>query len=170
MEELELTYLAKYIPKGLFESPSKKIIDRYIPLEKEHPTIRLRKTEDKLELTKKEPIKREDASHQLEQTIVLAQEEYEALSKVPAKVAVKTRYYYLFDNKTIEIDVFEEKLKGLILADVEFKDKKEKEKFRAPKFCLADVTQEDFAAGGMLAGKSFQDIEKKLKTFGYSAF
>lgn len=170
MEELELTYLARYIPKGLFMSPSKKIIDCYIPPEKEHPTIRLRKTGDKLELTKKEPIRGGDASHQLEQTIVLAQEEYEAFSKISAKVAVKTRYYYPFDNKTFEIDVFEEKLKGLILIDIEFKDKKEKEKFIMPEFCLVDVTQKNFAAGGMLAGKNFQDIEKKLKTFGYSAF
>lgn len=36
-----------------------------------------------------------------------------------------------------------------------------------PEFCLADVTQDAFIAGGMLAGKSFKDIEKDLGKFNY---
>ena len=36
-----------------------------------------------------------------------------------------------------------------------------------PDFCLADVTQEKFIAGGMICGKSYEDIEKELKRFNY---
>lgn len=36
-----------------------------------------------------------------------------------------------------------------------------------PDFCLVDVTQEEFAAGGMLSGKKYQDIQNKLDQFGY---
>ena len=36
-----------------------------------------------------------------------------------------------------------------------------------PDFCLAEVTQEEFIAGGMLCGKSFEDIKDKLEKFGY---
>ena len=37
-----------------------------------------------------------------------------------------------------------------------------------PDFCLADVTQEEFVAGGALCGKKYPDIEQKLAAFGYS--
>ena len=43
----------------------------------------------------------------------------------------------------------------------------EKDSFVMPEFCLVDVTQEKFGAGGMLAGKSYEDIEQHLKRFGY---
>jgi len=41
------------------------------------------------------------------------------------------------------------------------------DRFVIPDFCLAEVTHEDFLAGGMLCGKSYSDIEDKLKKFGY---
>ena len=51
--------------------------------------------------------------------------------------------------------------------DFEFETEEEKEKFEMPEFCLADVTQENFIAGGMLAGKKYKDIEKELERFEY---
>ena len=36
-----------------------------------------------------------------------------------------------------------------------------------PDFCLADVTEEIFIAGGMLGGKKYKDIEIDLKKFNY---
>jgi hypothetical protein len=51
--------------------------------------------------------------------------------------------------------------------DIEFEKEKDKDSFVAPDFCLKDVTQEKFIAGGMLAGKSYEDIEKNLKNLGY---
>lgn len=167
MEELELTYLVKYIPKGVLESPSKKIVDHYIPVEIEHPVLRLRKSGEKMELTKKEPMKANDFSHYLEQTIPLGVEEYEAIAKIPAKKISKNRYYYPYEGRTAEFDVFEENLEGLILVDVEFESIEEKKNFKMPEFCLADVTQEKFVAGGKLAGKKFEDIEKELSDWGY---
>ena len=167
MDELELTYLIKNIPEGLLECPAKKMVDRYIPAESAHPTLRLRKSGGKMELTKKEPLRDGDASHQIEKTIPLTQEEYAALEKVPAKVVAKTRYFYPFNGRTIEIDVFKEELSGLVLVDVEFESLEEKEKFSMPEFCLVEVTQEKFLAGGMLAGKKIEDIQDKLSSFDY---
>ena len=34
-------------------------------------------------------------------------------------------------------------------------------------FALADVTQEEFIAGGMLAGKTYNNISSELKRFNY---
>ena len=56
---------------------------------------------------------------------------------------------------------------GLVLVDVEFDSKGEKDVFVMPEFCLAEVTQESFIAGGMICGKSYDDIESKLSKFGY---
>lgn len=39
--------------------------------------------------------------------------------------------------------------------------------FQMPDFCLCEVTQEEFIAGGMLCGKRYTDIEADLERFGY---
>ena len=63
--------------------------------------------------------------------------------------------------------MFRGKLAGLVLVDIEFQSVEEKDEFKAPSWCLAEVTQENFLAGGMLCGKSYADIKEKLLQFGY---
>jgi len=166
MIELERTFLAKYIPAGLEKCESKEIIDIYVPKQAVHPVIRIRKNGNKYEITKKEPVDN-DASHQIEHTISLTENEFKALSKIEGKEIHKIRYYHPFNGKKAEIDVFLDKLRGLVLVDFEFNTKKEKDSFVMPDFCLADVTYEDFVAGGMLCGKKYDDIKEKLKKFSY---
>lgn len=168
MIELERTYLAKFLPENLEKCESKEIIDIYIPKSAEHPTLRIRKDGDKFEMTKKEPVKGKDSSRQREQTISLTEEEFMELSKIPGKRARKIRYYYDHNGKTAEVDVFQDDLEGLVLVDFEFETIEEKDSFKTPEFCLTDVTQEKFLAGGMLCGKSYKDIEGYLKRYDYS--
>ena len=167
MIELEKTYLAKYLPKDLAKSASKEIIDVYFPKEEEHPKLRIRKRGDKYRITKKQPIQDGDASTQKEQTIVLTEKEFESLNKLEGKRVRKIRYYYEFEERTAEIDLFQDELNGLVTVDFEFETEEEKEKFKMPDFCLADVTQEDFIAGGKLCGKTYKEIEKELDKFEY---
>src|SRR3989338_2811788 len=151
------------IPAEVFASPSKEITDIYVPASAEHPLIRIRKSARlpegsarqgaKYEITKKEPAQASDSSHLIESTIPLTAEEYADLSKLPGKRVSKIRYYYAWNGITYEFDVFQEGLTGLVLIDVEFKTSSEKQVFQKPAFCLADVTQEKFVAGGILAGK-----------------
>ncbi|MBT7037302.1 CYTH domain-containing protein [bacterium] len=168
MIELEKTYLAKKLPKDLENCEHREIIDVYLPKESEHPVLRLRKNGTKYEITKKEPIKEGDASKQLEQTIVLSKEEFEGLQKVPGKRVVKERYRYPFEGVIAEFDVFKEGLEGLVVVDVEFEKEIDKDSFQIPEFCLVDVTQEKFLAGGMLCGRNYQDIENDLIRVGYN--
>ncbi|TSC78767.1 MAG: hypothetical protein G01um101433_99 [Parcubacteria group bacterium Gr01-1014_33] len=167
MIEFEKTYLAKYFPEGLRDSPSKEIIDIYIPKSAMHPTLRIRQNGEKYEVTKKELVKDNDSSERHEYTISLTKDEYEVLATLKGKRVSKVRYYYDCNRRTAEIGVFQEDLKGFVLIDFEFKTREEKNNFPMPDFCLADVTQEEFAAGGMLCGKSYKDIEKNLARFGY---
>jgi len=165
--ELERTYLAKELPKDLKECENKEIVDIYLPKASDHPVLRLRKNGDNYEMTKKKPIKDNDSSKQLEQTIVLDKEEFEALQKVSGKRVAKRRYRYPYQGLVAEFDVFTEDLVGLIVIDVEFENEKEKDNFQMPEFCLVEVTQDKFIAGGMLCGKKYDDIKQELVKLEY---
>jgi CYTH domain-containing protein len=167
MIELERTYLAKNLPKDLEVYPKKEVFDLYIPESHPHPVIRLRKNGDKYEMTKKEPVSGSDSSIQEEQTIALEKDEFDALLRVQGRALRKIRYNYKKDGFNFDLDVFKDRLEGLVVVDIEFEKEKDKDSFVAPDFCLKDVTQEKFIAGGMLAGKSYEDIEKNLKNLGY---
>ncbi len=168
MIELEKTYLVKSFPEGLKNCEYNEVIDLYLPSTSYHPELRIRKIGDSYEMTKKQPVKKEDRSNQEEQTIILSQEEYEALiSQVKGKRVHKIRYYYDYMGNLAEFGIFQGPLEGLVLVDFEFKSVEEKDSFEKPDFCLADVTQELFTAGGMICGKKYEDIEGKLKEYGY---
>ena len=167
MRELERTFLARYLPQGIASFGCKEIIDIYIPKGSRHPALRLRKSGERYEITKKEPVKEGDASHMNEQTIKLTREEFDTLKRVHGKIVHKFRYRYPFGEHTAEIDVFQESLEGLVIIDFEFNSLKEKDAFKMPEFCLAEVTQDEALAGGMLCGKSYEDIEPALEKYGY---
>ena len=110
MEELELTYLIKYVPEGLKNSPFREIIDIYIPSSVEHPDLRIRKSGDVHEITKKQPIDKADKSHQIETTIPLTPKEYEEFNTLQGKRVRKIRYYYKEEERAFEIDIFQDNL------------------------------------------------------------
>jgi len=165
--ELERTYLAKYLPEGLNTSPSKEIADFYLPEEVGHPVLRIRKRGEKYEITKKQPVQGTDSSEQYEHTITLTKEEFLALKQVSSKKVRKIRYYYNHKGIQAEIDIFQDALLGLVLVDFEFKEVSDKNNFEMPEFCLADVTQDKYFAGGMLCGKKYKDIKNHLSELGY---
>ena len=165
--ELELTYLARKIPEEINGVTPKRIFDVMVPEGVKHPHLRLRQKGEKYEITKKHPVSEEDPSVQLEMTIPLEAREFEALAKSSGLSIVKDRYFVEIEGFPAEVDVFREKLAGLVLIDFEFETEEMKNKFRMPDVALADVTQEEFVAGGMLAGKSYEQIEGDLGRFNY---
>ena len=170
MEEIELekTYLAKQIPKELITNAKLfNMIDYYIDSSDNHPHIRLRKKNDKYYFTRKVPINKNDHSKMSEKTIELDNIEFEILTKNLQDKVIKKRYLTVYNNIQCEIDIFEENLSGLVLIDFEFKTEKEKEEFKMPNFCLVDVTQEEFIAGGMLSKSNYEDIENNLNKLSY---
>ena len=167
MIEKELTYLAKKLPEGLADCDFKEIIDIFIPKSSRHPTVRIRKNGDKYEITKKEPVDENDKSEMQEDTVPLTEEEFKTLSTVDGKRTRKLRYYYNHNGRIAEVDVFQDNLKGLVLVDFEFETSEEKTAFTIPDFCLTEVTQEEFIAGGMVCGKSYEDLIEDLTKFDY---
>lgn len=143
------------------------MLDIYIPENAGHPTMRIRKQGTKCVITKKQPDKA-DASVQTEETLALSTEEYASLSRqVAGKRVGKMRYYYDHGGIQAEIDLFSGPLYGLGMADFEFSSTASMGGFSMPDYCLAEVSQLDTVAGGLLAGKNYEDIEEALHSFGY---
>ena len=166
--ELEYTFLANKLPEEIEGVHPKRLVDIYIPdLGGNHAHLRLRQKGENLEITKKVLVNANDASTQIEATIQLDADEFEALSAVSQKRVVKDRYFVSIDGFPAEVDVFREKLEGLVLIDFEFSSEDERAKFVKPEVCLADVTQEEFLAGGLISGKSYGDIASELARFNY---
>jgi CYTH domain-containing protein len=160
--------LMSFVPESIKDCKFKEMIDIYIPKMISHAPIRIRKNGDKYEITKKQPLKEGDSSQLIEQTINLLKEEFDALEKeIVGRRVYKKRYLYDYKGNVAEIDVFQNSLKGLVLIDFEFENENKKNSFEMPEFCLVDVTQEEFIAGGILCGKNYSELEKKLTSFGY---
>ncbi len=168
MEELERTFLAKYLPEDLGNFPKKEMADVFIPKDSHHPILRIRKKGDKFEMTKKYPKTKGDNSVMIEETIILDENEFNSLKNLDGKEHSKTRYKYNHQGTECEIDIYSKNLKGLVVIDFEFNSEQEKGNFEKPEFCLAEVTNEEFIAGGFLCGKSYQDIENELKKYNYN--
>lgn len=165
--EFELTYLAREIPSEVAGVAPTEMLDVYVPEDVDHPRLRLRKKGDKYEITKKKPVEDGDASVQVEQTVPLEADEFEALAKSSNRRVQKKRYKVELAGRVAEVDVFTGDLAGLVLIDFEFGTLEEKASFQPPACCLADVTQENFIAGGLLSGKSYQEIVSELERYNY---
>lgn len=166
--ELERTFLARSFPPTMQGVQPIRLKDVYVPdTGTLHPRLRLRKKGDRYEITKKVPIAGADASAHTETTIPLEQDEYEALARSSTKFVEKDRYNVDIDGYSAEVDVFVGVLKGLVLIDFEFETAADMDAFIQPDVCLADVTQEDFIAGGLLAGRTYADIAHDLAWFDY---
>jgi CYTH domain-containing protein len=165
--ELELTYLAKELPVEIQGVTPARMEDTYIPEHAAHAHLRVRAKSDRHEITKKLPVHDDDASVQVEQTIPLTPEEYRGLSAINNRKIIKDRYNVVIDGHAAEVDIFHGKHEGLVLIDFEFETAGAKAAFTPPACCLADVTQEEFIAGGVLSAKSYDDIAGQLELFGY---
>lgn len=165
--EIERTFLASSIPEQIKKLTPVLLRDVYIPDgEDGHPILRLRQKGAKFEITKKVPASDDKSLHD-EHTIELSQVEFAALASSSSREVSKNRYVFELGGRQVEVDVFIGGLVGLVLIDFEFDSEDERDDFVPPRECLVDVTQEEFIAGGLLAGKSYEDIEERLVSFGY---
>ena len=167
--ELERRFLAKRLPDGLENCESKEILDIYIPSSERHPQLRIRKNGSKFSITRKVPLS-EDLTQMTEETLVLSEAEFGELASIRGKRVHKMRYDYNIGGRLAEINVFLDGLEGLVLVDFEFENLEEMRSFVMPDFCLADVSGEEFVAGGFLCGKGYADIETDLSRLNYVRF
>ena len=133
--EIERKYLVKRLPHDLETYPCRAIEQGYLNTD---PVVRIRKSDDRYTLT----YKGSGLMVREEYNLPLTEEAYMHLrTKVDGNLIVKKRYLIpLEGGLTLELDVFDGKLKGLVLGEVEFKTEEEAVAFAAPEWFGEDVT------------------------------
>lgn len=133
--EIERKFLIKKIPDNLTSYKARKIEQAYLCTD---PVVRVRRDNDDYYLTYKSKgmIVRE------EYNLPLTKESYgHLLAKADGNIITKTRYEIPEkDNLTIELDVFEGKFDGLLLAEVEFASEEEALGYIPPEWFGEDVS------------------------------
>ena len=135
--EIEKKFLITAIPFSLEGYKSRKIEQAYLSTD---PVIRVRRDNDDYYLTYKSKgfVVRE------EYILPLSKESYEhLLTKADGNIITKTRYEIPEKNNlTIELDIFEGKFTGLILAEVEFESEADANSYIPPEWFTKDVSNE----------------------------
>lgn len=133
--EIERKFLIKKLPDNLTSYKARKIEQAYLCTD---PVVRVRRDNDDYYLTYKSKgmIVRE------EYNFPLTKEAYgHLLAKADGNIITKTRYEIPEkDNLTIELDVFEGKFDGLLLAEVEFASEEESLGYIPPEWFGEDVS------------------------------
>lgn len=132
--EIERKFLVSELPEDLENYPCRLIEQGYLCTA---PVVRIRKDNDKYELT----YKSKGLMVREEYNLPLNHEAYEHLkSKIDGRLIQKRRYMLPYLTYTIELDVFEGELAPLILAEVEFPSEDEANHFTPPSWFAEDVT------------------------------
>ncbi len=132
--EIERKYLIKEIPQNLNDYPCRHLEQGYLNTS---PVVRIRKDNDKYELT----YKSKGLMVREEYNLPLTKEAYEHLkTKIDGRLITKKRYMIPYGSYTIELDIFENDLSPLILAEVEFPTEKAANTFLPPEWFGEDVT------------------------------
>ena len=133
--EIERKYIPKTLPENLAQYKHHKIEQAYLNTA---PVVRIRKQDNEYFLT----YKGGGMMAREEYNLPLGAEGYAHLKeKIDGKLISKRRYLIPMENGlTIELDVFYEPCKGLLLAEVEFPDEASANSFCPPAWFGEDVT------------------------------
>lgn len=132
--EIERKYLIKTLPENLEQYPLRVLEQGYLCTT---PVVRIRKDNDKYELTYKSG----GLMARQEYNLPLTADAYEHLRlKVDGRIISKKRYMLPLREYTIELDIFEGDLAPLMLAEVEFPSIEEANAFEPPEWFGEDVT------------------------------
>ncbi len=136
--EIERKWLVVHPPAELADAPSRRIEQGYLAVDPEGAVVRLRRKGDARILT----IKAGHGIERAEEELALDEERFERLWPVTLGRRVeKVRYDLVVDGGfTIEVDLYEGPLAGLITAEVEASSLAELDRFAAPAWMRLDVT------------------------------
>ena len=131
--EIEHKYLLKKMPDNLGTYRHRHLEQGYLCTA---PVVRIRKDDDRYELTYKSG----GMMVRQEYNLLLTKDSYEHLKKkVDGRLITKKRYMIPYEKYMIELDVFENDLAPLVLAEVEFETEEEANSFTPPEWFGKDV-------------------------------
>jgi adenylate cyclase len=154
--EIERKFLVRTLPDGLDERPHDRIEQGYVAID-DRAEVRIRRRGDERTLT----IKSAPGRTRIEVELEIDAERFDALWLLTeGRRVVKTRY--LLDGgagATIELDVYEGALAGLLTAEVEFDSEADSDAFAPPGWLDRELTGDARYANQTLAtaGRPAQD-------------
>lgn len=95
--------------------------------------------------------------------ILLNETEHKVFEKFEDREIRKNRYFYEFEDKIIEIDVYLGDLWGLHIANVLFENETDLREFQIPPFALIEITKYEFFNGEILVDKNFADVQDEFE-------
>jgi adenylate cyclase len=138
--EIERKFLVDDVPADLADFPCSQIRQGYLAVDGDGTEVRLRSRDGGAVLTVKQGAGRTRAEEELE----LRAEAFERLWPLTEGRRVEKRRYDVpaHDDLTIEVDVYEGRLHGLVVAEVEFPDERRADAFEAPDWFGREVTDD----------------------------
>jgi CYTH domain-containing protein len=94
--------------------------------------------------------------------ILLSSAEYELLDELDGDRMTKTRYYHNHLGRIFSIDVFQDRLDGLILCETEADRLEDLMSAQPPAYANHEVTEDPFFEGGSLCRTTRDDLISKL--------
>lgn len=156
--EIERKFLIKELPENYESFEHKSVIQGYVVICENKTEVRLRKKGKKY----LETIKKGSGKTRLEAEIEITEDQYNALWKTTEGQRVeKTRYEIPREGgKPIELDIYHEKLDGLLTAEVEFSNEEESNNFdsQIPEWFGKEVTKDGRFKNQNLALNGLPDV------------
>ena len=164
--ERERRYLSKGMTPGLRPTRVLRIQDRYIS----DSSFRLRRIDEEgnspvFKLGQKKRIEGDSPLRIAHTTMYISEDEFNLLAVLPANTLEKQRLIFPLGDSHFAVDVFEGKLEGLLLAEVDLGS----EGATHPALPLeefVEVTLDERFTGGKLAGTSSTDLQSTLTEYG----
>lgn len=96
--------------------------------------------------------------------IYLSAAEHAALAILPGRVVRKRRHRMPVGDWTFSIDVFDGRLSGLILSEIEAASVEDVRAVDLPAWVSCEVTNDPFFTGGSLSQTTANDLRRRLET------
>jgi adenylate cyclase len=155
--EIERKFLPPEKPEWLDDFPSVQIEQGYLAIVEGEAEVRLREKDEETLLT----VKRGVGEVRREEEVELNPDQFSALWPLTEGLRVtKRRYAVPHDGLTVEVDVFEGPLSGMLVAEVEFDSEQDSEAFQPPDWLGDEVTGDDRYANESLALRGRPEVTK----------
>jgi adenylate cyclase len=146
--EIERKYRLSEPPQWLADCRSAEIEQGYLAIAEDGTEVRLRRLGDETLLT----VKRGAGERRLEEEIELDRDQFDALWPLTEQRRIsKTRHFVPHGDLTIEVDVFEGALAGMVVGEVEFESEDQSAAFDPPAWLEDEVTGDPRYANESLA-------------------
>ena len=129
--EIERKFLVDKFPEGFERFPSKEMFQGYLAVTRDGTEVRIRKQGSKCSLA----VKHGSGKTRVEEEIEIGERQFASLWELTGRKRVtKRRYRISHGDMSIDLDVYQEKLEGLITAEVEFPSEGDSDAFRPPEY------------------------------------